>query len=73
MKVAPQVSDDDLDAFLRQWVTRLNPALPPDQRADTFHDFVVAFLRMTEPDKSDEWIAEFGRRVRARVRWMSAP
>jgi hypothetical protein len=69
-KPKPHVADEDVAAFIAQWLTRLSPALSPDKRADAAHDFIIGYLKTTEPDKSDEWISEFARRVREKVRWM---
>ena len=69
-KSAPQIDDDDIDAFVARWLTKLNPNLSAEERADFFHDFVVALLEATEPEKSSPWVKEFARRVRARALWL---
>jgi hypothetical protein len=66
----PQIDDTDIDTFVAQWLTQLNPALSAEKRADVVHDFVVGLLKLTEPDKSDLWVVEFARRVRARALWL---
>ena len=70
MKPAPQIDDEDIDTFVTTWLTRLNPALSAEERADLIHDFVVSYTELTEPDRSKEWVREFARRVRARALWL---
>jgi hypothetical protein len=70
--VKAQVADEDIDAFIEQWVPKLNPALSQEDRAEAIRVFAVGWLRITQPDKSDEWVSEFGRRVRDKVQWRRA-
>lgn len=69
---APQIDDEDLDAFIARWFPQLNPALSPEKRADLIHEFVIALLDLTEPEKSKEWVRGFAKRVRARALWLKA-
>lgn len=70
MKKMPEVDDADVDRFISRFGTKLNPALTPEERADAFHDFVLAYVDLTEPDASKEWAKELARKVRSRALWL---
>ena len=70
VKKPPLVDDDDVDRFVVTFLTKLNPALSAEQRADTIHDFVLGYMKLVQPDVSKEWAREFARKVRARALWL---
>lgn len=49
-KTRPQVDDEDIDRFVARFLSKLNPALTPEERADTIHDFVLGYMELTEPE-----------------------
>jgi hypothetical protein len=70
VKTPPQVDDADVDEFVATFLTKLNPALSAEERADTIQDFVLGYISLAQPDASKEWAQEFARRVRARALWL---
>jgi hypothetical protein len=59
VKTPPHVDDADVDEFVTTFLTKLNPALSAEERADTIRDFVLGYVKLAQPDASKEWANEF--------------
>ena len=70
MKNRAVVDDADVDAFIARFITKLNPALSAEERADAIHDFTLTFVEFLQPETTKEWASELARKVRSRVLWL---
>jgi hypothetical protein len=72
MKKVSEVADADVDRFVAMFEGKLNADFTAEVRADAIHDFVLGYIRLLEPDVSEDWIRELARKVRARALWLKA-
>jgi hypothetical protein len=72
VKNKTEVDDDDVDAFIAKFFSKLNPALSAEDRANAAYEFTWAYIDLAEPESSRERARECARRVRSRIQWMKA-